>query len=119
MKVKRIFILFLLSCSLLHCQPTSTIQSNLTSIEDFAINIEMSSIEQQMKLNFLEEQLKNAKASQEASENSVIEISNQVETLLKSQKSLEAKCMNLKVALGVSVSLNIIATGILILVLNN
>lgn len=110
---KKLFILFLLSCSLLHCQPTSTIQSNLTNIEDFALNIELSSIEQQMKLNFLEEQLKNAKASQEASENSVIEMSNQVETLLKSQKNLEAKCMNLKVALGVSVSLSIISIGIM------
>ena len=117
--MKKLFILFLLSCSLLYCQPTSTIQSNLTNIEDFAMNIEMSSIEQQMKLNFLEEQLKNAKASQEASENSVIEMSNQVETLLKSQKNLEAKCMNLKVALGVSISLSIISTGILIMALNN
>lgn len=120
MKVKKLFIfLLLLLHSVLYSQPASTVQSNLTSIEDFAMNIELSSIEQQMKLNFLEEQLKNAEASQKASENSVIEMSNQVETLLKSQKNLEAKCMNLKVALGVSISLSIITTGIMSFVLVN
>ena len=115
----KLFILLLLQCSLLYCQPTSTIQSSITSIEDYAMNIELSSIEQQMKLNFLEEQLKNAKISQEASENSVIEMSNQVETLLKSQKSLEQKCMSLKIGLGVSVSLSIISIGTLIIMMNN
>lgn len=118
--MKRIFLLLLLlQCSLLYCQPTSTLQSNLTDIEDYALNIELNSIEQQMKLNFLEEQLKNAKISQEASEKSVIEMSNQVETLLNSQKNLEAKCMNLKIALGVSISLNIISIGIMSLILVN
>ena len=117
--MKKLFILLLLQCSLLYCQPTSTIQSSLTSIEDYAMNIELSSIEQQMKLNFLEEQLKNAKVSQEASEKSVIEMSNQVETLLNSQKNLEAKCMSLKIALGVSISLSIISIGIMSFVLVN
>ena len=117
--IKSIFILLLLQCSLLYSQPTSTIQSNLTDIEDFAINIENNSLQQQMKIQSLEEQLKNAKASQKALENSVIEISAQAEELLSSQKNLEAKCMNLKVALGISVSLSIIVTGTLIMVLNN
>lgn len=117
--MKKLFILFLLSCSLLYCQPTSTIQHNLTNIEDYAINIELNSIEQQMKIQSLEKQLKNAKASQEALENSVIEISAQAEELLNSQKNLEAKCMNLKVALGVSVSLSIISIGIMSFVLVN
>ena len=118
--MKVIFLLLLLLHSvLLYSQPTSTIQSNLTSIEDYAMNIELNSIEQQMKLNFLEEQLKNAKISQEASEKSVIEMSNQVEILLNSQKNLEAKCTSLKVALGVSISLSIISTGILIMALNS
>ena len=72
-----------------------------------------------MKIESLEEQLKNARASQEALENSVIEISAQAEELLNSQKNLERKCMNLKVALGVSVSLSIISIGTLIMVLNN
>ena len=119
MNIKSIFILLLLQCSLLYCQQTSTIQSNLTDIEDFAINIENNSLQQKKQIESLEEQLKNAKASQKALENSVIEISAQAEELLNSQKNLEAKCMNLKVALGISVSLSIIATGTLIMVLNN
>ena len=121
MKVKRIFLLLLLFLQsvLLYSQATSTIQSNLTSLEDYAMNIQNNSLQQQMKIQSLEEQLKNAKISQEALENSVIEISAQAEELLKSQKSLEAKCMNLKVALGVSISLSIISTGILIMALNN
>ena len=114
MKVKRIFLLLLLLLhSVLYCQETSTIQSNLTSIEDYATSLENNSLQQQMKLNFLEEQLKNAKISQEASEKSVIEMSNQVETLLNSQKNLERKCMSLKVGLGVSISISIISIGIM------
>ena len=117
--MKKLFILLLLQCSLLYSQATSTIQSNLTSIEDYAMNIELSSIEQQKQIESLEEQLKNAKISQEALENSVIEISAQADKLLKSQKSLEQKCMNLKIALGVSVSLSIISIGTLIIMMNN
>ena len=117
--VKRILFLLLLQCSLLYCQPTSTIQSSITSIEDYAMNIEQNSIQQQMKIESLEKQLKNAKASQEALENSVIEISAQADKLLKSQKSLEQKCMSLKIALGVSVSLNIISIGTLIIMMSN
>lgn len=119
--LRRLSLLFLLLLlhSLLYCQPTSTVQSNLTSIEDYAINIELNSLQQEMKIENLEEQLKNARASQEALENSVIEISAQAEELLNSQKNLERKCMNLKVALGVSVSLSIISIGTLIMVLNN
>ena len=119
MNVKRIFFLLLLQCSLLYCQPTSTIQSSITSIEDYAMNIEQNSIQQQMKIESLEKQLENAKASQKALENSVIEISAQADKLLKSQKSLEQKCMSLKIALGVSVSLNIISIGTLIIMMNN
>lgn len=116
MNVKRIFFLFLvLLHSLLYCQPTSTIQSNLTDIENFVMNIENNSLQQKKQIESLEQQLKNAKASQKILEDSLTEISNQAETLLKSQKNLEAKCMNLKIALGVSVSLNIISIGILII----
>lgn len=114
-----LLLLSLLLHSVLYSQATSTVQSNLTSIEDFAINIENNSLQQEMKIQSLEEQLKNAKASQEALENSVIEISAQAEELLNSQKSLEHRCMNLKVALVVSISLNIIATGITYMVLSN
>ena len=119
MKIKKIFFLLLLQCSLLYCKPTSTIKSSITSIEDYAMNIELSSIEQQMKIESLEKQLENAKASQKALENSVIEISAQADKLLNSQKSLEQKCMSLKIALGVSVSLNIISIGTLIIMMNN
>ena len=48
--VKRIFILLLLQCSLLYCQATSTIQSNLTNIEDYALNIENSSLQQKKQI---------------------------------------------------------------------
>ena len=115
----KLFILLLLQCSLLYCQPTSTIQSNLTSIEDYALNIENNSLQQKMQIESLEKQLENAKASQKALENSVIEISAQADKLLNSQKSLEQKCMNLKIALGVSVSLNIISIGTLIIMMSN
>ena len=117
--MKRIFFLLLLLHSALYCQPTSTIQSNLTDIEDFALNIEQNSIQQQMKIESLEKQLKNAKISQEALENSVIEISAQADKLLSSLNKSERRCMNLKIALGVSISLSIITTGIMSLVLVN
>ena len=119
MNIKRILFLLLLQCSLLYCQPTSTIQSSITSIEDYAMNIEQNSIQQQMKIESLEKQLENAKASQKALENSVIEISAQADKLLNSQKSLERKCMSLKIALGVSVSMSIISIGTLIIMMNN
>ena len=117
--MKRIFILLLLLHSVLYSKTISTVQSNLTSIEDYTINIENNSLQQQMKIESLEKQLKNAKESQEALEKSVIEISAQAKELLNSQKNLETKCMNLKIALGVSISLNIIATGIMSLILVN
>ena len=120
MNMKKILLLLLLlQCSVLYCQPTSTVQSDLRSIEDYAMNIEQNSIQQQMKIESLEKQLENAKASEEALENSVIEISAQANKLLNSQKNLEQKCMSLKIALGVSVSLSIITTGIMSLVLVN
>ena len=117
--MKRIFFLLLLLHSALYCQEVSTIQSNITSIEDYAINIENSSLQQKMQIESLQQQLKNAKESQEALENSVIEISAQAKELLKSQKNLERRCMSLKIALGVSASLSIISTGIMSLILVN
>ena len=118
--LKKIFILLLLLLhSVLYSQETSTIQSNLTSIEDYAISIEQSSLQQKMQIEDLQKQLENAKASQEALENSVIEISTQAEELLNSQRNLEQKCMNLKVALGVSISLNIISIGTLIIMMKD
>ena len=109
------FIIAIAFCIIL----SSTIQSNLTDIEDFALNIEQNSIQQQMKIESLEKQLKNAKISQEALENSVIEISAQADKLLSSLNKSERRCMNLKIALGVSISLSIITTGIMSLVLVN
>lgn len=111
---KLIILLLLLSCSVLYSQETSTIQHNITSIEDYAINIENNSLQQQKQIESLQQQLKNAKASQEALENSVIEISTQAEELLKSQKNLERKCMSLKVGLACSISISIISITTLI-----
>ena len=117
--MKKLFILLLLQCSVLYSQEISTIQSNLTDIEDYALNIENNSLQQKMQIESLQIELENAKESQKALENSLIEISNQAETLLKSQKSLEQNCMSLKIALGVSVSLSIISIGTLIIMMNN
>ena len=99
--------------SVLYSQPVSTAQSNLTSIEDYAINIELSSIEQQKQIEHLQIELKNAKISQEALENSVIEISAQAETLLKQLKCYERKSKSWKTFAMVAIPLTAItATGI-------
>ena len=118
--MKKLFILLLLLHSVLYSQEISTVQSNLTSIENYAINIEQNSIQQQMKIESLEEQLKNAKISQEALENSVIEISAQADKLLKQLKCYERKYKNWKTFAMVMIPLTAItSTGIMSLVLAN
>ena len=117
--LRRLSLLLLLKCYLLYSKPTSTVQSNLTSIEDYAINIENNSLQQKKQIELLTIDLAESQKLLEDYMKQQKEMSQMQEALLKSQKSLEHRCMNLKVALGVSISLNIIATGITYMVLSN
>src|SRR5574344_2090940 len=100
--IKRILFLFLLSCSLLHCQPTSTIQSNLTSIEDYAMNIENNSLQQKMQIESLQIDVEESQRLLEESKKQQIQTLQMQEELLKQLKSYEAKSKSLKIVAVVS-----------------
>ncbi len=112
--MKRIFLLLLLSCSLLHCQATSTIQSNLTSIEDFAISIENNSLQQKMQIKSLQIELEESQRLLEESKKQQMQTLQMQEELLKQLKFYEAKSKSWKTVAVVSISLSIISTGILV-----
>ena len=112
--VKKIFILLLLLLhSVLYSQETSTIQSNLSTLEDYAINIDNNSLQQKIQIESLQIELEESQKLLEESKKQQTQTLQMQEELLNSQKNLEHKCMNLKVALGVSISLSIIAIGIM------
>ena len=117
--VKKLFILLLLQFSLLYCQETSSIQSNLTSIEDFAINIENNSLQQKKQIENLQIDLEESQRLLEESKKQQMQTLQMQEELLKQLKSCEAKSKNWKTVAGVSISLSIISIGTLIMVLNN
>ena len=119
MNIKRILFLLLLLHSVLYCQETSTIQSNLTSIEDFAINIEQNSIEQQMQIENLEIELAESQKLLEESKKQQKEMSQTQEALLKQLKSYERKSKNWSTVAACSISLSIITTTTLIIMMKD
>ena len=118
--MKRIFFLLLLLLqSALYSQEISTVQSNLTDIEDFAISIENNSLQQKMQIESLQIELEESQRLLEESEKQQMQTLQMQEALLKQLKSYEAKSKNWRTVAGVSIIINIIATGTLIMVLNN
>lgn len=111
-------LLCLFCCFHLSAQ-TSPVQSNLTNLEDYVINLENESLTQKILINNLEEQLNNANQSVENLNNQLIEILAQQEMQSKLLKKYEFKCKVLKVSLVVGIPIAITTTGILCYYLNN
>ena len=117
--IKRILFLLLLQCSLLYCQPTSTVQSNITSIEDYAINIENNSLQQKKKIESLQIDLAESQKLLDDYMKQQKEMSQMQEELLKQLKCYEAKSKNWRTVAEVSISMSIISIGTLIIMMNN
>ena len=113
-------LLLLLQCSLLYCQPTSTVQSNLTSIEDYAINIENNSLQQKKKIELLTIDLAESQKLLEDYMKQQKEMSQMQEALLKQLKCYERRYKSWKTFAMVAIPLTAItATGITYMVLSN
>lgn len=108
-------LLFLLSFSV---YAQSSTQENLTNLEDYVVSIENESLKQNERITNLEEQLDSANQYVLNLENQLEEISKQQEMQSKQSKNLEFKCNALKVSLGISIGIDIIAIPIVIWALN-
>lgn len=119
--MKKLFLLLLLLLhSALYCQETSAVQSGLTSIEDYAINIENNSLQQKMQIENLQLDLKESQKLLEESKKQQMQTLQMQETLLKQLKSYEAKSKSWKTFAMVAIPLTIITTtGITYMVFSN
>ena len=113
-------LLLLLQCSLLYSQPTSTVQSNLTSIEDYAINIENNSLQQKKQIELLTIDLAESQKLLEDYMKQQKEMSQMQEALLKQRNYYECRYKSWKTFAMVAIPLTAItATGITYMVLSN
>ena len=113
-------LLLLLLHSVLYSQATSTIQSNLTSIEDYAINIQNNSLQQQKKIELLTIDLAESQKLLDDYMKRQNEMSQMQEELLKQLKCYEAKYKSWKTFAMVVIPLTAITTtGITYMVLSN
>ena len=109
----------MLQYSVLYSQETSTIQSNLTSIEDYAINIENNSIEQKQQIESLQIELEESQRLLEESKKQQMQTLQIQEELLKQLKDSERKSKNWKIVAGVSIIINIMSITTLIIVMKD
>lgn len=119
MQRKIFFILLLFYVSSFLYAQQSPVQSNLTNLEDYVINLENESLMQKMLIESLEEQLSNANQSVESLNLQLEEAYQLQEMQSNSLKKLEFKCKVLRISLEVGIPVSIIATGILCYCLNN
>ena len=119
MCLKRFLTLLLALFSFCFCSAASEIQQSLTSIEDFAINIQNNSLQQQKEIELLTIDLAESQKLLEDYMKQQKEMSQMQEALLKQLKGLEQKCKSWRIAAGVSVSVSIISIGTLIIMMNN
>ena len=117
--MKKLFVGLLLFSLLASSLTASEIQQGLTSIEDYAINIENNSLQQKKEIESLKIDLEGYKKLWEDSQKQQTAMLQTQEELLKQSKDLERKCKNWKTVAGVTVSVSIISIGTLVLVLNN
>lgn len=113
-KIYLSILLFVSAACYCYSQSTLSIQSGLTNLEDFVINIENESLQQKQQINNLEQQLNNANLCVENLQNQLTEISQQQEKQSKLLENYEMKSHGLKIALTVSVIGNLITIPILI-----
>ena len=119
MCLKRFLTLLLALFSFCFCSAASEIQQSLTSIEDFAINIENNSLMQKQQIESLTIDLSVCKKLLEEYQTQQMQTLQTQEALLKQLKGLEQKCKSWRIAAGVSVSVSIISIGTLIIMMNN
>ena len=116
---KRLTLLLLVLFSFCFYSAASEIQQGLTSIEDFAINIQNSSMQQQKQIELLTIDLAESQKLLEDYMKQQNEMLQMQEALLKQRNYYERKYKNWRIAAGVSVSLSIISIGTLIIMMNN
>ena len=117
---KRLLVFFLVFFSFCFYSAASEIQQGLTDIENFAINIENSSLLQKQQIESLTIDLSVCKKLLEDSQKQQMQTLQTQEALLKQLKSLEQKCRNWKTFAMVAIPLTAItATGITYMVLSN
>ena len=119
MCLKRLLILSLVLFSFCVCSAASEIQQGLTSIEDFAINIENNSLQQKKQIELLTIDLAESQKLLDDYMKQQNEMSQMQEALLKQLKCYERKYKSWKTFAMVAIPLTAItATGITYMVCN-
>ena len=120
MCLKKFLTLLLVLFSFCFCSVASEIQQGLTSIEDFAINIQNSSLLQKQQIESLTIDLSVCKKLLEDSQKQQMQTLQTQEALLKQLKGLEQKYKSWKTFAMVAIPLTAItATGITYILTNN
>lgn len=116
---KKCFVLLALFVLVSRCFAQSSLDTNISTLEDYVINLENESLTQKILIENLQIQLQDAKTSQENLTTQLAEISKQQEMQSNSLKKSEFKCKVLGWSLGISLGMTITSIGIMCLVLNN
>ena len=114
MCLKRFLTLLVLLFSFCFYSVASEIQQGLTSIEDFAINIENNSMKQQKQIELLTIDLAESQKLLEDYMKRQSEMSQMQEALLKQSKYYERKYKNWKTFAMVVIPLTAITTGLIV-----
>lgn len=114
MCLKRFLTLFLVLFSFCFYSVASEIQQGLTSIEDFAINIENSSLQQQKQIELLTIDLVESQKLLEDYMKRQNEMSQMQEALLKQRNYYEHKYKSWKTFAMVTIPLTAITTGLIV-----
>ena len=119
MNLKKLSVLFalLFFCWQLSCQ--SPVQPNLSKLEDYVTALESNSLERQILLQSLEEQLQTANQSVENLKEQLQEALKQQEMQSTLLKKSELECRNLKIALVFVIPASITITGMVFLAWTN
>ena len=120
MCLKKFLTLLLVLFLFCFCSAASEIQQGLTSIEDFAIDIQNSSMKQQKQIELLTIDLAESQKLLEDYQTQQMQALQMQEALLKQLKNLEWKYKSWKTFAMVAIPLTAItATGITYMVLSN
>lgn len=114
MCLKKFLTLFLVLFSFCFYSVASEIQQGLTSIEDFAINIQNNSLQHQKQIELLTIDLAESQKLLEEYMKQQNEMSQMHEALLKQLKSYERKYKNWKTFATVAIPLTAITTGLIV-----
>lgn len=113
-----VLLLFCFSWCLFSEAPQSSIQSGLTSLENFVVNFENESLTQKILIDSLQNQLNEANQSVTSLETQLAEASQLQEQQSNLLKKYEFKCKVLKWSLVVSTGIAITTVSTLIVVCN-